>query len=180
MAEFKRMDGDVVARNSGRAQRAETPHAVKILFDGRRKRLIVELDTGIEFSFEPAKVHGLQDASELDLRDVMIDGAGGALHFPRLDVDLSVAHLLEGFLGPLDWARREARASASRKNGKLGGRPRRAPAEAVKPRAEATGPKTTEPARKRRIGFLQGQLKIPDDFDTMGQEEIERIFYGDE
>jgi len=131
MAEFKVIDEAVFARNSERAQRSRTPRAIRARFDGRRKRLIVELDTGIEFSFEPAKTYGLQDASELDLRDVMIEGAGGALHFPHLDVDLSVARLLEGFLGPLDWARRDARASASRENGKLGGRPKRAAADAA-------------------------------------------------
>lgn len=37
-----------------------------------------------------------------------------------------------------------------------------------------------EPARKpRQFGFMTGQIKVPDDFDTMGQEEIERMFYGD-
>jgi prevent-host-death family protein len=29
---------------------------------------------------------------------------------------------------------------------------------------------------KRRIGFMKGKLKIPDDFDTMGQKEIEELF----
>ena len=32
----------------------------------------------------------------------------------------------------------------------------------------------------RRIGFMDGMFSIPDDFDTMGQEEIERMFYGDD
>jgi len=27
-----------------------------------------------------------------------------------------------------------------------------------------------------RIGFLDGQIAVPDDFDTMGQAEIERLF----
>lgn len=31
-------------------------------------------------------------------------------------------------------------------------------------------------AVKRRIGFMKGELKIPDDFDTMGQKEIEELF----
>ena len=31
----------------------------------------------------------------------------------------------------------------------------------------------------RRFGFMRGQTKIPDDFDTMGQAEIEAIFYGE-
>lgn len=30
---------------------------------------------------------------------------------------------------------------------------------------------------KRRIGSLAGQYTVPDDFDTMAQEEIERMFY---
>jgi prevent-host-death family protein len=36
------------------------------------------------------------------------------------------------------------------------------------------------PAKRkvRRLGFLKGQLKVPDDFDTMMQEEIEELFYG--
>jgi prevent-host-death family protein len=31
----------------------------------------------------------------------------------------------------------------------------------------------------RRLGFLQGQYTIPDDFDTMGQDEIIRMFEGE-
>ena len=34
------------------------------------------------------------------------------------------------------------------------------------------------PAKPRRIGFMAGEIKVPDDFDTMGQDEIERLFYG--
>jgi prevent-host-death family protein len=36
------------------------------------------------------------------------------------------------------------------------------------------------PAKReiKRIGFLEGQLKVPDDFDTMCAEEIEEMFYG--
>lgn len=30
--------------------------------------------------------------------------------------------------------------------------------------------------RKRRVGFLEGQVKVPDDFDRMGQEEIDQLF----
>lgn len=31
---------------------------------------------------------------------------------------------------------------------------------------------------KRRIGFMEGRIEVPDDFDTMGQAEIEEMFYG--
>jgi prevent-host-death family protein len=33
-------------------------------------------------------------------------------------------------------------------------------------------------APKSRIGFMKGRLTVPDDFDTMGQEEIEAMFEG--
>ena len=53
-------------------------------------------------------------------------------------------------------------------------------AKAGKPMVKVTAIDAPEPAAKRRIGFLEGAFNIPDDFDTMGQEEIERRFYGDE
>jgi antitoxin (DNA-binding transcriptional repressor) of toxin-antitoxin stability system len=31
----------------------------------------------------------------------------------------------------------------------------------------------------RRVGFLEGQYTIPDDFDRMGEAEIARLFEGD-
>ncbi|MDP3896311.1 MAG: type II toxin-antitoxin system prevent-host-death family antitoxin [Mesorhizobium sp.] len=36
-----------------------------------------------------------------------------------------------------------------------------------------------QPKPKRRIGFMAGEIEVPDDFNTMGQEEIERMFYGE-
>jgi prevent-host-death family protein len=36
------------------------------------------------------------------------------------------------------------------------------------------------PAAPKRLGFMRGAFTVPDDFDTMGQEEIEAMFYGDE
>jgi prevent-host-death family protein len=32
----------------------------------------------------------------------------------------------------------------------------------------------------RRFDFMKGQIKVPDDFDTMMQKEIEEMFYGEE
>ena len=36
------------------------------------------------------------------------------------------------------------------------------------------------PAAPRRLGFMDGQFEVPDDFDRMGQEEIEKLFGIDE
>lgn len=32
------------------------------------------------------------------------------------------------------------------------------------------------PAGPQRLGFLAGEISVPDDFDRMGQEEIEALF----
>ena len=32
--------------------------------------------------------------------------------------------------------------------------------------------------RKRRLGFMAGQIKVPDDFDRMFDKEIEELFHG--
>ncbi|MBN9317926.1 MAG: type II toxin-antitoxin system Phd/YefM family antitoxin [Devosia sp.] len=34
------------------------------------------------------------------------------------------------------------------------------------------------PKPKRRVGFLKGQIKVPDDFDRMFEDEIAEMFYG--
>ncbi len=39
---------------------------------------------------------------------------------------------------------------------------------------------STDAPKKSRIGFLKGQIHIPDDFDTMFQDEMIRMFEGEE
>jgi prevent-host-death family protein len=54
-------------------------------------------------------------------------------------------------------------------------------ARAGKPVARLTQLKTAKKPAKRRLGGLEGLgFKVPDDFDTMGQKEIEEMFYGEE
>ena len=44
---------------------------------------------------------------------------------------------------------------------------------------EATdSPEPPEERAKRRIGFLEGQVTVPDDFDTFMQDEIIAMFEG--
>jgi prevent-host-death family protein len=49
-------------------------------------------------------------------------------------------------------------------------------AKAGKPMVRVTALDTPEPAQKRRVGFLKGQVKVPDDFDTMFADEILELF----
>jgi antitoxin (DNA-binding transcriptional repressor) of toxin-antitoxin stability system len=51
-------------------------------------------------------------------------------------------------------------------------------AKAGKPVVKVTALNAPTGAQVRRLGFMAGQISVPDDFDRMGQEEIERIFGG--
>jgi antitoxin (DNA-binding transcriptional repressor) of toxin-antitoxin stability system len=49
-------------------------------------------------------------------------------------------------------------------------------AKAGKPLVKVV-PLDAPPSRKmRRLGFMAGRIKVPDDFDRMGEEEIARLF----
>ncbi|PFG07871.1 MULTISPECIES: type II toxin-antitoxin system Phd/YefM family antitoxin [unclassified Marinobacter] len=51
-------------------------------------------------------------------------------------------------------------------------------AKAGKPVARVTAIDAPEFAQQKRVGFLKGQLNIPDDFDRMGQDCIAEMFGG--
>jgi len=51
-------------------------------------------------------------------------------------------------------------------------------AKAGKPVVKVTALNAPVGAQVRRVGFMVGQISVPDDFDRMGGEEIERIFGG--
>jgi prevent-host-death family protein len=51
-------------------------------------------------------------------------------------------------------------------------------AKAGKPVVKVTALGAPTGAQMRRVGFMAGQISVPDDFDRMGREEIERIFGG--
>ncbi|KDE41290.1 RelB/StbD replicon stabilization protein (antitoxin to RelE/StbE) [Nitrincola lacisaponensis] len=51
-------------------------------------------------------------------------------------------------------------------------------AKAGKPLVRVTAIDSPEPGQQKRIGFLAGQLSIPDDFDRMGEDEIADMFGG--
>ena len=53
-------------------------------------------------------------------------------------------------------------------------------AKAGKPMVKVEAIDTPAPKPKRRMGFMEGQFNVPDDFDEMGREEIEKMFYGDD
>jgi prevent-host-death family protein len=51
-------------------------------------------------------------------------------------------------------------------------------AKAGKPLVKVTALNAPPPAQMRRLGFMMGQIAVPDDFDTMGSSEIEQLLDG--
>ena len=51
-------------------------------------------------------------------------------------------------------------------------------AKAGKPLVKVTALSSPTGAEVRRLGFMAGQISVPDDFDRMGREGIQRIFGG--
>jgi prevent-host-death family protein len=52
-------------------------------------------------------------------------------------------------------------------------------AKAGKPLVKVTALDTPTARQVRRLGFMAGEIAVPDDFDRMGSVEIEELFGGD-
>jgi prevent-host-death family protein len=53
-------------------------------------------------------------------------------------------------------------------------------ARAGKPLVKVVALDAPAAGQARRLGFMIGQIAVPDDFDRMGDAEIERLFEGDD
>jgi prevent-host-death family protein len=52
-------------------------------------------------------------------------------------------------------------------------------AKAGKPLVKVVALNAPEAGQVKRLGFLKGQIEVPDDFNSMGSKEVEQLF-GDE
>jgi hypothetical protein len=105
-------------------------------FGRRSGRVVIQLSTGLQIAFRPQDAQGLEGAKPEQLRSIEITPSGLGIHFPDVDADLYLPALLDRFLGSKRWiaselgrlggrASTESKAAAARRNGKLGGRPRK-------------------------------------------------------
>jgi prevent-host-death family protein len=49
-------------------------------------------------------------------------------------------------------------------------------AKAGKPLVKVVPLNAPDAGQLKRLGFMAGLIEVPDDFDTMGQDQIERLF----
>jgi hypothetical protein len=132
MAELTDDEIDAALERGGTARLTE-PRAASSHYDPAFGRVVIDLTNGCTFSFPPRLAQGLEAATEDQLAQIEILGAGYGLHWEALDADLSVPGLLAGLLGTQAYMARRAgqatspaKAAAARANGVKGGRPRKA------------------------------------------------------
>jgi hypothetical protein len=116
--------------------RGPFPRAISAHYDPGKGRVVIRLSSNLDLSFAPNNAQGLEKATRSQLDEIEISPSGLGLHFPKLDADLYLPAILQGFLGSRKWmasrlgqaggkSRSVAKQKASRTNGKLGGRPRK-------------------------------------------------------
>jgi hypothetical protein len=125
-----------IANQRAKAFQASNPKAVSAYYDRRSGRIVINLSTKLTLSLSPQDAQGFENAKPSQLEEIEITPSGVGVHFPKLNADLYIPGLLEGFLGSKKWmaarlgqaggqSRSPAKKAASRANGKLGGRPKK-------------------------------------------------------
>jgi len=105
-------------------------------YDAARQELCITLMNGASVSLPVHMIEGLRDAPAPARAGVEVAGIGYGLHWPDLDLDLSIPALLAGIFGTRRWldenrariagrSRTPAKSAAARSNGAKGGRPRK-------------------------------------------------------
>jgi hypothetical protein len=123
------------ARAQGKILDETEPRAIDAWYEEETGRVFIELKTGVIVGFPYQKLQGLENATSQQLAEVDVTPTGYGLHWESLDVDLGVPQLMAGLFGTKAWmtelgrqggkSRSDAKAQASRENGKRGGRPRK-------------------------------------------------------
>ena len=129
-------DNYELANRRAKALQAAIPKAVSARYDRKSGHIVIHLNSKLIVSFSPHDTEGLENSKPSELEEIEISPSGFGIHFPKLDADLYIPSLLEGFLGSRKWmaarlgqaggqSRSRAKRAASQANGRLGGRPRK-------------------------------------------------------
>jgi hypothetical protein len=92
-----------IANRKAHELHASHPHAVSARYDRGIARVVITLNTNLDVAFSPRDAEGLENASPAQLDAIEISLSGFGIHFPKLDADIYLPALLEGFPGSRKW-----------------------------------------------------------------------------
>lgn len=138
--EFERQFAEATAR--GEASLATLPKADSASYDSVNAEVVIKLRNGAKLIVPNKLIQGLQTDDLSALRDIELFLDGTEIHWPTLDVQFRVKSLIDGVFGTPRWieqlkqhystigtkggsSKSKAKSTASRVNGKKGGRPRK-------------------------------------------------------
>lgn len=101
------------ATRAGEEMLRTEPRAVRARYDRRLRRVVVSLSSGMDLTFAPRDVQGLETATPEQLAEVEILGVGYGLHWESLDADVYVPSLLKGVTGSKAWMTKRRQAEAA-------------------------------------------------------------------
>lgn len=114
-------DNVELANRRARESQEALPRAISAHYDAKSGHIVIKLSSKLILSFSPYDAQGLENAKPFQLDPIQITPSGFGIHFPKLDADLYVPALLEGFLGSKKWmASRLGHAGGQSRSGPRG------------------------------------------------------------
>lgn len=121
----------------GRENEPYRPKAIRAAYHVKDDTFHLAFESGAQLILPRHLLQGLENATSEQLAEVEIVDLNSGLRWESLDVDHYIPSLLEGVFGNRRWMveigqkggakRSPAKTAAARRNGRKGGRPKRAP-----------------------------------------------------
>ena len=93
----------IEAVKQSKANSSDLVTALEVRYVPSVEALVLNLSNGLRLFVPREQIQGLWDAPQKNVARVELVGGGSGLHWPELDVDLSVDGMIHGVYGTEEW-----------------------------------------------------------------------------